>query len=56
MSAFDVAFSILTILGAGLVFLKLKNLITWSWGIVLAPVVVAFLMKAHLIFVNRALQ
>ena len=54
MSAFDVVFNIWMTLAAVLVFLKVKKLVTWDWGIVLAPVVVAILLKAYLIFVNRA--
>jgi hypothetical protein len=54
MSAFDVVFNIWMTLAAVLVFLKVKKLVTWDWGIVLAPVVVAILIKAYLVFVNRA--
>jgi hypothetical protein len=54
MSAFDVVFNIWMTLAAVLVFLKVKKLVTWDWGIVLAPVVVAILIKAYLILVNRA--
>jgi uncharacterized membrane protein len=53
MLAFDIIFTTLMTLAAVLVFLKIKKLITWDWSIVLAPAVVAFLMKAYLIFVNR---
>jgi len=54
MSAFDLVFNIWMTLAAVLVFLKVKKLITWDWGIVLAPVVVAILIKGYLIFLNRA--
>ena len=54
MSMFDVFFNAWMTLAAVLVFLKIKKLITWDWGFVLAPVVVAFLIKGYLIFVNRA--
>jgi hypothetical protein len=54
MSRFDVAFNILMILGAGLVFLKIKKLVTWDWVIVLAPVCIAVLIKILFIFLNRA--
>ena len=53
MSAFDVLFTILMALSAVLVFLKMKKLIRWDWSIVLAPAVIAFLIKIHFIFVNR---
>lgn len=53
MSAFDVVFATLMISSAVLVFLKVKKLITWDWSIVLAPSVIAFLIKIHFIFVNR---
>jgi hypothetical protein len=51
MSAFDLVFSILMALSAVLVFLKQRRLITWDWSIVLAPAVIAFLIKIHFIFV-----
>ena len=54
MSTFDVLFSSWMTLAAILVFLKIKKLITWDWGIVVAPVVVAFLVKGYLILFNRA--
>jgi hypothetical protein len=54
MSAFDVVFNIWMTLAAVLVFLKVKKLITWDWGIVLAPVVVAILIKGYLLFANHA--
>jgi len=53
MSAFDVFFNTWMILAAVLVFLKIKKLIMWDWGFVLAPVVVGFLIKGYFIFVNR---
>jgi hypothetical protein len=52
MSAFDVFLTTLMILTVVLVFLKMRRLITWNWSIVLAPWVIAFLMKIHSIFVN----
>jgi len=55
MPTLDVLFNNLMIFGAVLFFLKIKKFITWDWGIVLAPVVVAFLIKGYLIFINRAL-
>jgi len=54
MSMFDVFFNAWMTLAAVLVFLKIKKLITWDWGFVLAPVVVAFLIKGYFIFLNRA--
>jgi len=54
VTAFDLVFNIWMTLAAILVFLKVKKLITWDWGIVLAPVVVAILIKGYLIFVNHA--
>jgi hypothetical protein len=56
MSTLDLLFNNLMILAAVLVLLKIKKYITWDWGIVLAPLVVAFLIKGYLIFLNRALQ
>ena len=56
MSTLDVLFSNLMIFGAVLFFLEIKKFITWDWGIVLAPVGVAFLIKGYLIFLNRTLQ
>jgi hypothetical protein len=56
MLALDMLFSNLMIFGAVFVLLRIKKFITWDWGLVLAPVVVAFLIKGYLIFVNRALQ
>ena len=56
MLTFEAFFNAWMTLAAVLVFLKVKKLITWDWGIVLAPVVVAILIKAYLIFVNRAGQ
>ena len=56
MSTLDVLFSNLMIFGAVFFFLRIKKFITWDWGLVLAPVVVALLIKGYLIFVNRALQ
>jgi hypothetical protein len=53
MLGFDTVFNILMILAAVLVFLKIKKLITWDRGIVVAPLVVALLMKGYLIFVNH---
>jgi hypothetical protein len=53
VSAFDVLFTILMTLAAILVFLKVRKLITWDWSIVLAPAVIAFLIKIHFIFVNH---
>jgi hypothetical protein len=53
MSAFDGLFTILMAFSAVLVFLKMKKLITWDWSVVLAPSVIAFLIKIHFIFVNR---
>jgi len=54
MSTFDVFFNAWMTLAAVLVFLKIKKLITWDWGIIVAPVVVAFLVKGYLILFNRA--
>jgi len=54
MSGFDGFFNVWMTLAAVLVFLKIKKLITWDWGIVVAPLVVALLMKGYLIFFNRA--
>jgi len=54
MPGFDVIFNAWMTLAAVLVFLKVKKLITWDWGIVLAPVVVAFIVKGYLILFNRA--
>ena len=54
MSAFDMFFNTWMTLAAVLVFLKLKKLITWDWGIVLAPACVAVLVKGYLIFFNHA--
>ena len=54
MPAIDMVFNIWMIVAAVLVFLKFKKLITWDWGIVLAPVIVAVVMKLAAIFFNRA--
>jgi len=54
MSAFDVFFNTWMTFAAVLVFLRLKKLITWDWGIVLAPVCVAVLLKGYLMFFSRA--
>jgi hypothetical protein len=56
MLAPDVLFNNLMIFAAVLVFLKIKKFITWDWGLVLAPLVVALLIKGYLIFLNRAAQ
>ena len=56
MLAPDVLFNNLMIFAAVLVFLKIKKFITWDWGLVLAPLVVALLIKGYLIFLNRAVQ
>lgn len=53
MPTFDLFFNIWMTLAAILVFLKLKKLIVWDWGIVLAPVWVAVIMKLALYFFNR---
>jgi len=50
---FDVFFNAWMTVSAVLVFLKIKKLITWDWGIVLAPVVVAFIVKGYLILFDR---
>jgi hypothetical protein len=52
MSAFDLVFTVLMALSAVLVFLKQRRLIAWDWSIVLAPAVIAFLIKIHFIFVT----
>jgi len=54
ISVFDAVFNAWMTMAAVLVFLKIKKLITWDWGIVLAPAVVGFLLKGYLIFVNRS--
>jgi len=54
MSAFDVFFNTWMTLAAVLVFLRIKKLITWEWGFVLAPVCIAVLIKGVFIFLNRA--
>lgn len=54
MPAFDVFFNIWMISAAVLVFLKFKKLITWDWGVVLAPVIVAVVMKLAAVLFNRA--
>jgi hypothetical protein len=56
MATLDALFNYLMIFGAVLFFLKVKKFITWDWGIVLAPVVIALLIKGYLIFFSRALQ
>jgi len=53
MSGFSMVFNVWMTLAAVLVFLKIKKLITWDWGIVVAPLVVALLLKAYLVFVER---
>ena len=54
MPAFDMFFNIWMIFAAVLVFLKFKKLVTWDWGVVLAPVVVAVVMKLAAVFFNHA--
>jgi hypothetical protein len=54
MPAFDVVFNIWMMLAAVFVFLKFKKLITWDWGVVLAPLIVAVVMKLAAILFNRA--
>lgn len=54
MPAIDMVFNIWMIVAAVLVFLKFKKLITWDWGIVLAPVFVAVIFKIAFSFFNRA--
>jgi hypothetical protein len=56
MSTFDAFFNTWMTLAAVLVFLKIKKLVTWDWAIVVAPVVVAFLIKGYLILVSPAGQ
>lgn len=53
MSGFDVFFNAWMTLAAVLVFLKIKKLIVWDWAVVVAPVVVALLLKAYLVFFER---
>jgi hypothetical protein len=52
MSVFDLIFTFLMALSALLVFLKQRRLIAWNWSIVLAPLVIAFLIKMHSLLVN----
>jgi hypothetical protein len=52
MSVFDLVFTFLMALSALLVFLKQRRLIAWNWSIVLAPLVIAFLIKMHSLLVN----
>jgi hypothetical protein len=54
MLAFDAVFNILMIVAAVLVFLKIKKLIMWDWGVVLAPACIAILLKILSIFLKRA--
>jgi hypothetical protein len=53
MLTFDVFFNAWMILAAVLVFLKIKKLVKWDWGIVLAPLIVVVLMKLAAIFFSR---
>jgi|GEM_PF-2923625 len=54
MTAFDTVFNIWMIVAALLVFLKFKKLVAWDWGVVLAPVIVALVMKVASFLFNRA--
>ncbi|MCU0594336.1 MAG: hypothetical protein MUC98_02575 [Desulfobacterota bacterium] len=54
MLTFDLFFNIWMTLAAVLVFLKLKKLIVWDWGIVLAPACVGILFKLAFAFFSRA--
>ncbi len=54
MGTFDMVFNIWMTLAAILVFLKLRNLIAWDWGVVLAPLIVAVLLRVAYAFLNRA--
>jgi hypothetical protein len=54
MLTFDTFFNAWMILAAVLVFLKIRKLVKWDWGIVLAPVIVAVLLKVAYAFLNRA--
>jgi len=46
-------FNIWMIMAAILVFLKIKKLVKWDWGIVLAPACVGVLFKLAFVFFNR---
>jgi hypothetical protein len=54
MLGFDAVFNILMVLAAVLFFLKVKKLIMWGWGVVLAPACIAILLKILSIFLKRA--
>jgi len=54
MSGFDAVFNIWMTLAEVLMFLKIKKVISRDWGIVVAPLVAALLLKAYIIFVERA--
>jgi hypothetical protein len=52
MLGFGAVFNILMILAAVLVFLKVKKLIMWDWGVVLAPACIAVLLKIVSLFLK----
>ena len=54
MLGFDAVFNILMVFAAVLVFLKVKKLTMWGWGVVLAPACIAILLKILSIFLKRA--
>ena len=54
MAILDSLFNYLMIFGAVLFFLKVKKLIMWGWGVVLAPACIAILLKILSIFLKRA--